>query len=229
MALVCCIATAISPAKAVVIQQEAGELRPPVAGETTRFGGSIAVDGNLVLVGDIFAGERAGAAYLIKRDDDGSWQWQAKLEQPAGDDEVYFGTSVALDGDRVLIGVSTAEGMGLDTGVAYLFERNAIGHWVLVATLAADNGGPFELLGGRLPSAVTTPPSAPSVPMTMVKGRGLSTCLSAMVKERGSRSGGLSPMMVDRRTGLARRWRCPGTGCWLAPQAGCRRDPGRCI
>jgi FG-GAP repeat protein len=60
--------------------------------------------------------------------------------EPTGDDIVHdtFGFAVAIDGDTMVIGAQAGDGIGFDTGVAYIFERSADG-WVQTAKLFAND------------------------------------------------------------------------------------------
>jgi hypothetical protein len=59
---------------------------------------------------------------------------------PTGADVVHdlFGSAVAIDGDTMVIGAQGADGIGFDTGVAYIFERSEHG-WVQTAKLFAND------------------------------------------------------------------------------------------
>ncbi len=50
-----------------------------------------------------------------------------------GAPEDFFGTSVDIDGDRAIVGNRWDDDAGLNAGSAYIYERNANGHWVPVA------------------------------------------------------------------------------------------------
>ncbi len=70
------------------------------------FGGSVAIRGDLAMVGK----KHAAPAYLFTRDELGNWSEQDRLEpegSPAG-----FGGSVALMDDRVLVGAGDEAGAG---------------------------------------------------------------------------------------------------------------------
>ena len=94
------------------------------------FGTSVAFDGNTIVVGAPFDGSKKGAAYLFVEPDDG-WDnpsgtgtvdltQTAKLAAPNAAAEDYFGRSVAVDGDTVVVG---AYGRDVSTGVAYVFTK----------------------------------------------------------------------------------------------------------
>ena len=95
------------------------------AAEGDRFGYTVAISGNTVVVGaptDDDAGSESGGAYVFERDAGGSDNWGQvrKLtadEASAGDE---FGFAVAVSGDALLVGAPFTGG---NTGSAYVFER----------------------------------------------------------------------------------------------------------
>jgi hypothetical protein len=138
-----------------------------------QFGRSVAVSGSTVVVGSIFDGgsgngQSAGAAYVFQRNGAGGWQVDAgtpttvfgTTTRPAGmltasvpgsfgpntDGAAHdaFGSSVAIDGNTILIGAENSNSTsGLDifevgngsvqgngTGAAYVFERSS-GVWAV--------------------------------------------------------------------------------------------------
>ena len=115
------------------------------------FGYSVAVDGNVAVVGayqhditddqGITSGD-AGAAYVFTKVD-GVWSEPGELTAsiPAPGD--YFGYSVAVDGDTVVVG---ARGDEDKTGAAYVFTKVA-GGWSQAAKLTASGGGAFDYFG----------------------------------------------------------------------------------
>ncbi|PHS58789.1 MAG: hypothetical protein COB17_02255 [Sulfurimonas sp.] len=103
------------------------------------FGSSVSVDGNYILVGakeaDEF-GDNAGAAYLYKKEVDGSVTELFKFissNVQAGDN---FGQAVSISGAYILIGTNS--------GDAYLFKREADNSVTELVTLSAiDSGNRF--------------------------------------------------------------------------------------
>jgi hypothetical protein len=108
---------------------------------------------------------REGAAYLY-RDEDGSWVEEAKLTASDPSAAASFGVSVAISGDRVLIGATgnRADGVGFNAGAAYVFEYDGE-QWVETAKLTASDAvssaefgfsialdGDRALIGARLDS-----------------------------------------------------------------------------
>ena len=138
------------------------------------FGLSVAVDGDTVVTGAFGedsaatgvngndadnAAEDAGAAYVFARDGSGTWSQQAYLKASNTDDGDEFGTSVAVDGDAVLVGApfeqSSATGVNGDesdnsinfAGAGYLFNRNTAGTWSQLAYIKASNPNFDDVFG----------------------------------------------------------------------------------
>ncbi len=109
------------------------------------------VDGDSILIGnpqDDFAGEDTGAVRVLARNRHGNW-----LEREAfrPDDPVpgqRFGQSVAISGDRAIIGATGRQTDSGAVGVAYVFERDTGGAWWQVARLD-QAGAPHCPSAGR--------------------------------------------------------------------------------
>jgi uncharacterized repeat protein (TIGR01451 family) len=113
-----------------------------------RFGNSVAIDGDTVIVGAEGALSLQGVAYLFVRNEGGQDNWGevAKLIASDGAAEDRFGCSVAASGDRVLVGAPQDDAW---TGAAYLFARNKDGEdtWGEVVKLTASDGQDNDLFG----------------------------------------------------------------------------------
>ncbi|TDJ56633.1 MAG: choice-of-anchor B family protein [Gemmatimonadetes bacterium] len=100
-----------------------------------RFGTAVAIDGDLVLVGAPARNDTTGGVYTFRRDDQGRWVQSAVLvgsDMSAGG---RFGTSLALDGTRALIGAPRQDD---NKGEVYVFEYdNATMAWSETAKLQA--------------------------------------------------------------------------------------------
>ncbi len=128
------------------------------------FGYSVAVDGDTIVVGaykkdGTDSGGNAitdsGAAYVFTRDSTGEWRAPIKLiaDDRAAND--WFGYSVAVDGDTVVVGARGDDGKA---GAAYVFTRDSdTGAWgnspasgshrVETAKLTASGGAGFDYFG----------------------------------------------------------------------------------
>jgi hypothetical protein len=111
-----------------------------------QFGMSVAVDGDRIAVGAPFDVEGAqggqGSVYVFDRGDDGHWL-ETKLTASDGGGGDVFGSSVAVDGDRVVVG---AGGQNDDTGAVYVFESDDSGGWTGTKLIASD-GAPRTYFG----------------------------------------------------------------------------------
>jgi uncharacterized protein (DUF2345 family) len=118
---------------------------------------SVAVSGDTVVVGTYHAtvggNLQRGAAYIYARNRGGApdhWGGVTKLTAPDGAAYDYFGLSVALSGDTVVIGASGADVSGQNNqGAAYVFARNQGGadQWGLVKKLMAGDGTAGDWFG----------------------------------------------------------------------------------
>ena len=110
-----------------------------------RHGFAVDVEGARAVVGaylDNWNGLGSGAAYVYERAPDGSWSETAQLVPPVTTGGGYqFGVSVALEGDRIVVGASAAEGdvFTPGPGAAYVFDLVG-GSWVLGDVLQASDG-----------------------------------------------------------------------------------------
>jgi FG-GAP repeat/Carboxypeptidase regulatory-like domain len=113
------------------------------------FGRSVAIDGDTAIVGttsDVGLNDNQGKAYIFVRSGR-SWIQQAILTADDGTAQDFFGTSVAISGDKVIVGATFDDvGANLDQGSAYIFVRSE-NRWSQQARLTADNGAAFDNLG----------------------------------------------------------------------------------
>jgi len=121
------------------------------------FGTSVAIDGDLIVVGAERRNEDAlpgyeGASYIFKRRDDLPTQWQ-QVRKLTADNAAgvldAFGVSAAIDGNTVIVGAERTDELGTDSGSVYIFERNLGGMdaWGLSAFLTASDGSSGEHFG----------------------------------------------------------------------------------
>jgi nucleoside-specific outer membrane channel protein Tsx len=127
---------------------ELGKLTASDAAESDEFGYSVAVSGDTAVVGahwDSRGGDHSGSAYIFVRDDDG-WSELVKLtaEDAVANDE--FGTSVSVSGDTAIIGAFGHDGVGSNSGSAYVFHRDEDG-WSQQAKLTAKDAATSDVFG----------------------------------------------------------------------------------
>ena len=117
-----------------------------------RFGFSVAVDGDTIVIGANGAdnnGLQSGSAYVFARRTETVWALQAKL---TASDETFddnFGRSVAVDVDTIVIGADCDDAGGFDNGSAYVFIRTR-SNWALQERLTANPGFIADHFGGSV-------------------------------------------------------------------------------
>ncbi len=124
------------------------ELLASDPGTTSQFGTSVALDGDRMLIGAEGAAGVAssgGAVYVFERTPTG-WFETAKFFPSDGVVGQFFGGSVALHGDRAVVGAVGDYVNGPQSGAAYVFELVG-GSWVQVVKLRASDGSTYDRFG----------------------------------------------------------------------------------
>ena len=109
------------------------------------FGESVALFGDIALIGarqNDDNGKNSGSAYVYRYDGvSETWQEEAKLLASDGSRENCFGVSVAIRGDKALIGAYGDTDNGIDSGSAYVFCYDTVsGIWQEETKLLAADG-----------------------------------------------------------------------------------------
>ena len=109
------------------------------------FGTSVVVDGDSVAVGapyDDENGPYSGSVYLFTKPGSGGWVTAtstSRLNASDGATGDWFGGSLAVKGDRLVVGATGHDDKGSNSGSAYVFKRRA-GTWIQIARLTASDG-----------------------------------------------------------------------------------------
>ena len=114
------------------------------------FGYSVSISGDSVVVGayrDDDSGINSGSAYIFERDAKGTWTEVQKLTASDGAAEDSFGYIVSISGDSVVVGAYRDDDSGINSGSAYIFERDAKGTWTEVQKLTASDGAAEDSFG----------------------------------------------------------------------------------
>lgn len=142
-------------------QCEMGPVNAADAAAGDQFGFSVAMSGNLCVVGarlDDSQVVNCGAAYIFRYDAlDQAWLQEKKLtafDKAAGDE---FGYSVAIfDGDEsagqsdlVVVGARHDDDKGTDSGSAYIYKYNGA-RWSLAAKVTASDGAATDRFGSAV-------------------------------------------------------------------------------
>ncbi len=161
---------ALAPSASGTVPQQQAYLKASNAGGDDNFGGSVAVDGDTVVVGAIHEygssttvngpdnndAFQTGAAYVFTRSGS-TWRQQAYLKANNAGSNDFFGESVAVDGDTVVVGAWGEDGSsttvnGPDNndatiaGAAYVFTRVGT-TWSQQAYLKVSNAEAGDVFG----------------------------------------------------------------------------------
>jgi len=117
-------------------------LAPSRGHSQANFGGSVAIDasGDRILVGsktESFEVSNGGAAYVFKRVGS-SWVEEARISDPNAISSEFFGGSVGIDGDRLIVGADANDDVATNAGTAWIFERSGT-DWIPITKLYASD------------------------------------------------------------------------------------------
>ncbi|MCP4105940.1 MAG: hypothetical protein GY749_10450 [Desulfobacteraceae bacterium] len=118
------------------------------ATESDCFGYSVSISGDYAIIGahwDDDNGSKSGSAYIFNRDGT-SWTQQAKITASDAASEDYFGKSVSIWGDYVIVGAYGDDSNGIKSGAAYIFKRNDT-FWNQLAKITASDGAETDMFG----------------------------------------------------------------------------------
>jgi len=140
-------------------------LRASDAEKDDQFGTSVAVWGNVAIVGAPWEDggpgdpvDSSGAAYIFRRNKDGASRW-GQVQKLTASDAQYndtFGGSVAISGDFAIVGADFEDGGAGDpldaAGAAYIFQRDQNGpnSWGEVQKLMAPDAQRRDHFGGSV-------------------------------------------------------------------------------
>jgi hypothetical protein len=124
------------------------KLIPPDGGFREFFGFSVAIDGDVVVIGAMNDGDNgpgSGSAFVYRYNGI-NWIIETKLVPSDGEPSEHFGRSVAIDDSTILVGAFFDNDLGLLSGSAYIFEHDK-SEWAQVSKLRAQDGSAFDNFG----------------------------------------------------------------------------------
>jgi hypothetical protein len=132
--------------------QYGGQLRAPDAAIEDRFGIAVDVDSGRMAVGAFWdvIGDNVdqGSVYVYRREG-ADWVFEQKLVASDGRQRDYFGFSLSLEGNRLLVGARGAAVPAPEQGVAYVFVRGVDG-WQQQARLDLPFANGFAYFGASV-------------------------------------------------------------------------------
>ena len=127
----------------VVMQSSADrvQLNTTAAVLQDNLGASVGISGNYALIGvpkdDTDVGTNTGSLQIFLRTETG-WVQHQKLTASDATSGDQLGTTLAVSGDYVIVGVPGKDGVGTNSGAAYIFTRQGT-EWVEQAKLVASD------------------------------------------------------------------------------------------
>ena len=123
-----------------------------------RFGRACDLDGDTAVVGaHLHDGLTAdeGAVYVYERDDagtpndrsDDTWPQAAKLVSSQPLENAFFGLAIGVEAGTCVIGSPQDTGASINSGSAYIFERDASGAWLESQVISAADGEDGDRFG----------------------------------------------------------------------------------
>jgi hypothetical protein len=113
------------------------------------FGSSVALDGDTAVVGskydNIGENENQGSVYIFTRSN-GVWTEQQKIIASDGAAYNFFGASVAISGDTLIIGAPNNTGTIAFQGAVYVFTRNG-GVWTEQQKITPSDAALSDMFG----------------------------------------------------------------------------------
>ena len=114
---------------------ECQKLVAPDAASGDRFGCSVAIDNNTIVIGAYGDDSQTGSASVFVRNDS-NWVFQQKLTASDSEQAGFFGYSVAIDNNTIIIG---APNWSNPIGSAYFYQRQNT-TWLEQSVLRGDAG-----------------------------------------------------------------------------------------
>ena len=134
-----------------------GQVQKLLAGDGAsddEFGRSVSISGDTAIVGAYYDddnGSNSGSAYIFSRDYGGADNWGEFKKLITGDGAVgdWFGRSVSISGDTVIVGAYGDDNNGSQSGSAYIFSRDQGGpdNWGEVIELTPSDGAADDGFG----------------------------------------------------------------------------------
>jgi hypothetical protein len=129
------------------------KLTAPNRASDDAFGCSVSISGNYAIIGaekededanEVNTKNAAGSAYIYKRNNEGNWNMTQKLTASHRTPSDYFGSSVSISGNYVIISCRNDDEDANENnyirgaGSAYIFERSSDDKWTQTQKLTAN-------------------------------------------------------------------------------------------
>lgn len=133
------------------------ELKSPDRANGDLFSSSIAIHGNIMVIGaqnedEDVAGantlSEAGSAYIFEKNAFGMWEFRQKITASQREASAHFARNVAAYNNTIVIGANGEAPYGVSSGgAAYVFTKGTNGLWIQKQKLVASDLGYWEFFG----------------------------------------------------------------------------------
>ena len=113
------------------------------AANSDAFGLSVSISGDYAIIGS--RDNNKGSAYIFQRQNNGTWT-ETKLTASDGGGNDQFGDSVSISGDYAIMGAPQDTDAGINTGSAYIFQRQG-NSWIQTNKLLASDRATQDRFG----------------------------------------------------------------------------------
>jgi hypothetical protein len=116
------------------------KIMAPLPEAEAQFGYSVAISGDYAIVGargEDTGGGNAGAAYIFQRSGTNSWGAGTRIMATDPEANDQFGSSVAIDGGRAIVGAPYESSGALASGASYIYQLSG-GSWTGTKLAASD-------------------------------------------------------------------------------------------
>jgi hypothetical protein len=113
-----------------------------------QFGNSVSIDGNYAVIGVPGSNISQGCAYILFYNET-DWETVAILTASDGEAIDYFGESVGISGDQIVVSAFYGNGNEINSGSVYVFEKPETGWTTMTETakLTASDGQDMDNFG----------------------------------------------------------------------------------
>jgi len=123
---------------------EVQKILSPSPEEISSFGIGVAISGNTLVIGANEANNFIGAVYIYNKNANGQWIFNQEITAADGISGDYFGSSVSIDDNIIVVGAFGVNGV---KGAAYVFKKNDSGSWEELQKLTASTSIPDAHFG----------------------------------------------------------------------------------
>jgi len=125
------------------------KLTAPDGDAGDNFGFSVGVYGNQAVIGSVWDNEKSGSVYIYILID-GVWTVEGKFTKDGAEPDDQFGWAVSIYEETIAVGAFADDANGLDSGAAYVFEKDDRGVWRQAARVTPDDAADNDHFGRSL-------------------------------------------------------------------------------